>query len=257
MTNVNVNIEDTKVATKAKIYKNAFDNGETSYARIERDRCGMGTIIARLKSKNKLLDEATLLALFMQTSDVVMELVGEGHSVDLLGAGYLYLANSGAISSENPTASDVSNVIPKFTASAALLNVAKNVTIASVETIVTDAVIKTVKNCYTGTKDNTVTIDRTVKFEGSRIKLDGDSEDVGIYFVPASLDEDFENIGDNWIKVSKVLKTTPSTAEFYAPKELTEGNYFIVMKIGSRYVGKTGAKIKTVVYGEKVKAIEA
>lgn len=96
--------------------------------------------------------------------------------------------------------------------------------------------IQSVYDVESGTEEKCITRGGVIHIKGKNLKLFGDDEKVGIYFLP-------ENSSAPELKVGakKILYSSPSKLSFIAPENLSESERYRI-KIVSQYMGNSKAR---------------
>lgn len=115
-------------------------------------------------------------------------------------------------------------------------------------------IIGVMTDLYTGMEGTVFTAGKTVKIEGSRLKITG--EEGGIYFAPAAENNEPVTDENQWIKAEKMIRNSSKYLEFFMPPALSaDTSYCIVIKTNNLKGSSTKKKYETAV-SEAVTIIE-
>ncbi|MEE1180809.1 MAG: DUF4469 domain-containing protein [Treponema sp.] len=222
--------ELTRGSRTVSLYTNPFSDDESYVGRIKKNVITLENMIAHISENNNGISDQIIYHAANLLMDEVLRQIRLGNSVELLGAGTLYLKINGVVKSKNPGKADVPGFSVGFTPSKEVLEEASKVKVDMVTVKDTCAQINEIINTYDQSRDNKLFLGSVVRLKGSELKVAG--VDSGIFFTPFINEEPVAD-EDKWIQVppERIITNMPKTLEFYVPAALEQGRrYSIVLK---------------------------
>ena len=242
-----------EIGTTAKVYKNALDNGETCFVRLERHKCTMENVYAEIMAMSDRFTEADLRAFDVLFNKAYAILLGRGCATDFFDLGTTYPSVVGSINNDGTiTKADIKGFTLKLTPSKKALNLVANIPIENLIIAKTEATITSLTNDFTDTQDNTASPNQRMELAGTKLKISGEEVGGGIYLVPNGLNIDYSTIDSTWVQINKIRKNTAQKLEFYIPESISAGDYKLVVKTET---SPGSGKLKSIVYANVVKIV--
>lgn len=211
-----------------KLQRNYFSKDSTDkyVGRAIRNTHTVGNVLQLVANKVPQLDIGTVYSVCDALEKVVTESLGGGNSVNCLNLGLFYIACKGSTDGKSSTPEITVKFIPSDLTKTAI----SKVTVEQTGYSEPQATIAQIQDIDTGGTDRVLTIKGSVQITGKKLLIGGD--DSGICFAPATGDDYvIDETGADWVKVTATLSVNkPGTLLFPLPKELTAGNYRIVLK---------------------------
>lgn len=259
--NCTYNVQENKTVSSFKegsslktvtLYVNPLSEEEGSfYGRVTRNTITLENIIASIIKTHVGIEPFMIQHVVNLITDKVADCIRQGNSVDLIGAGTLYIKVDGCIKGENPSTTSVKGFKLGFTPSALIQQAVDDLKIDVVTIKDTNPQIDTIINTYDKNTDKVLDCGKTVRLTGQRLKISG--ADSGIFFAPVVKDtetgeQSLEKDESKWTKVEEntISVNLPKTLEFYVPEELDrEKQYSIVLRTRATKGGS--AELKTLI----------
>ena len=246
------NISNLKGSVNVTVHKNHLkQDAYSSYAKVQRTTAGMNNVIAKVLSKTKLFDEASLVASSMLFKEAILELLEQGISINILELGTLYPSAQGNIDNLNPNISDIPDLTLGFSPSQEALNAISKAEIGMTQVEESLPVILSIEDLSTHKTDYTVTLNMPIRIRGRRLKIAGDEEKVGLFFAPHNEEGFYDKSESNWIKISSenFFKNTASYLEVILKENLISGKtYSLIIKTSSGRGSTVNKSVRTLVY---------
>lgn len=221
-------ISDLTGSVNVTVHKNYLRDDNSSYAKVRRRKAGINHVIARILKMPGALDKATLFHAAMLFKDGFIEMLKNGHAVDVFELGTFWLSSNGSIAGESPAAADIPAMSLGFTPSAEVLAQLAGVEVGEAVRESTEPVITVVEDRYTFMTDGSVTKGKPVRVAGSRLRVAG-GEDTGIFLAPSDGKGGYATDRDSWLKAERIGTNDPSTLEFYLPDGTEVGETYALI----------------------------
>ena len=223
---------------------NPFEKGGKYYAKFDRTTVNIDHLIARIQKKE--VGTNAIMAKHMASlfKAEILEALSRGEAVNLLDLGTLYITTSGTVRGDTPETASIPGFQVKFTASKVTNEAVSSLGIKKIVMSDTSPIIGTMTDLYTGEETATFTREKSIRIEGTRLKIAGD--DGGVFFAPATEKEGPDVDETKWIKVDKLIRNVSKMLEFFLPPTLeADTPYCIVLKTNST-TGNTTKKTYSV-----------
>ena len=232
-----IDYEDTEGAGNITLVENPFRKGSRFNAKFDRVTVNIDNLIARIQKKEVGTNAIMAKHFASLFKAEILEALGRGEAVNFLDLGTFYIAAS--VTGDTPDAVVINGFQVRFTASKILNDAVSSLKVKKIALSSTAPIIGTMKDLYTGEATNNFSSGKSVRIEGSRLKIAG--EEGGVFFAPSTEDEKPTSNTEEWIKVEKLIRNSSKELEFFLPASLElEKKYCIVLKTSSS--GKTTKK---------------
>lgn len=238
------------------IHKNYFKQDDSSYAKVQRTTAGMNNVIATILNKSKLFDEATLVASVLLFKESILDLISQGFAVNLFELGTLYPNIQGSISSLNPDTTEIPALTLGFSPSQEALSAVSKAEIVNAQKEESLPVISSIEDLSTHKTDFSVTVNMPIRIKGRRVKIAGDSSQVGLFFAKNDENGFYDKDESNWIRVKdeNFFKNTSGFLEFILKEDLIPGqNYTLIIKTAAGRGASVNKTIRTLVFDKVIK----
>lgn len=240
-----IDYEDSDGTGTVTLVANPFEKGGKYYAKFDRTTVNIDHLIARIQKKE--VGTNAIMAKHMASlfKVEILEALSRGEAVNLFDLGTLYITANGTVKGDTPETASIPGFQVKFTSSKVTNRAVSTLGIKKIVMSATSPVIGTMTDLFTGEETTAFTAGKSIRIEGSRLKITGD--DGGVFFAPATEKE--EPVADEaqWIKVEKLIRNVAKTLEFFLPATLASNTpYCIVLKTNSTK-GNTTKKSYSVV----------
>lgn len=240
-----IDYEDSDGTGTVTLVANPFEKGGKYYAKFDRTTVNIDHLIARIQKKE--VGTNAIMAKHMASlfKVEILEALSRGEAVNLFDLGTLYITANGTVKGDTPETASIPGFQVKFTSSKVTNRAVSALGIKKIVMSATSPVIGTMTDLFTGEETTAFTAGKSIRIEGSRLKITGD--DGGVFFAPATEKE--EPVADEaqWIKVEKLIRNVAKTLEFFLPATLASNTpYCIVLKTNSTK-GNTTKKSYSVV----------
>lgn len=233
------------------IHKNYLKEDNSTYAKVQRTTAGMNNVIATILTHTKVFDEASLVATVMLFKDAILELLSQGIAINLFELGTLYPSMQGSIFSSNPDISEIPSLSLGFTPSQEALEAVGKADISMAKAEETTPVISSIEDLATHKTDCTVTSGMPLRITGRRLKIGGDTTEVGLFFALQDEDGKISETESDWIKADEdsFFKNTQTYLELILPDSLVSGeNYTLIVKTASVRGNTVNKTVRKLVY---------
>lgn len=214
------------------LHSNPFSDEEGSYyGRVSRNTVNLENLISAIQTKNPSIEPYGIEHSAKLLGDEMECQLKAGRAVDVLGLGTIYPAVSGGIKGENPGAASIGKIRVGYTASKKASEAVACVKIDKVVIGSSVPVIDSIVNLSNQASDYTLTVGKSARITGTRLKITGG--DGGIFFAPSDESGKMNRDESTWLKVGETQISTnkPKTLEFFLPDSLSQaGKYFIVLR---------------------------
>jgi len=219
-----------------------ISNGLTSkgkkIGRVTRNVATLENLIASSQEEFSGIDSATLYHSACILQRQILKMLKQGHAVNFLDLGILYLGLDGVVTGERPDKNHAPDFTLRFTPSAFAKESVKSLRVDKYVSCDSKPYFGSIYNFWTRQYD-CVTPGRTCLIKGAKLKLGGDV--YSISFIP--LDED-GNISKTSqpviVEPDLFLKNTYTYLEFYVPENLdSDKKYVIQVKTSYLRCGKS------------------
>ena len=147
--------------------------------------------------------------------------------MNFLDLGTFYIAASAE--GDNPATVNIGGFQVKFTASKVMNEAVSSLKVKKIVLSNSTPVISSMTDLYIGEKGEKFTAGKSVRIEGSKLKIAG--EDGGVFFAPTSEDGEINADESSWIKVASLIRNSAKILEFFLPNEVQAGKrYFVMLK---------------------------
>lgn len=211
---------------------NPFERGGKYYAKFDRTTVNIDHLIARIQKKE--VGTNAIMAKHMASlfKAEILEALSRGEAVNLFDLGTLYITTSGTVKGDTPETASIPGFQVKFTSSKVTNEAVSSLGIKKIVISDTSPIIGTMTDLFTGEETTNFTKGKSIRIEGSRLKISGD--DGGVFFAPATEKEEPVADETQWIKVEKLIRNVSKTLEFFLPPSLEIVTpYCIVLKTNS------------------------
>ncbi|MBE6360657.1 MAG: DUF4469 domain-containing protein [Treponema bryantii] len=249
------NISTLKGSVNVTVHKNYLKNDNSTYAKVQRNTAGMHNVIAVIRNKSQLFDEASLVASSMLFKDAILELLKQGISINLFEIGTLYPSVQGNIENPNPDTTEIPELTLGFSPSQEALEAVGKAEVAMTQLEESLPVINIIEDLSTHKTDCSITPGMPLRIKGRRLKIAGDSDSVGLFFAPNDENGDFNKTEADWIKIdeSSFFKNTSSFLELILSNSLISGkNYTLIIKTAAGRGSVINKTIRTFVYDKPI-----
>ena len=227
-----IDYEDSDGMGTVTLVANPFDRGGKYYAKFDRTTVNIDHLIARIQKKE--VGTNAIMAKHMASlfKAETLEALSRGEAVNLFDLGTLYITPSGTVKGDTPETASIPGFQVKFTPSKVTNKAVASLGIKKIVISDTNPIIDTMTDLYTGENTSEFTAGKSIRIEGTRLKIAGD--DGGVFFAPVTEKEEPVSDEGEWIKVPKLIRNVSKTLEFFLPAALNAGtSYCIVLKTNS------------------------
>ena len=227
-----INFEDTDGKGTVTLVQNPFDTGSKYYAKFDRTTINIDHLIARIQKKEVGTNAITAKHFASLFKADILEALSRGEAVNLLDLGTLYIAPNGKISGDTPETANIQGFQVKFTCSKLTNQAVSSIAIKKIVMSDTNPIIGEMTDLYTGLTGFEFTAQKSMRIDGTRLKISGDEG--GVFFAPVTEKGNPDEDETKWIKVEKLFRNAAKILEFFLPASLeTETPYCIVLKTNS------------------------
>lgn len=245
-----IDYEDSDGTGTVTLVKNPFERGGKYYAKFDRTTVNIDHLIARIQKKEVGTNAIMAKHIASLFKAEILEALSRGEAVNLFDLGTLYITTNGTVRGDTPETANIPGFRVKFTSSKITNKAVSALGVKKVVLSSTGPIIETMTDLFTGEETTNFTAGKSIRIEGSRLKITGD--DGGIFFAPVAEQEGTVADETQWIKVSKIIRNVSKILEFFLPAALVSGTpYCIVLKTNSTK-GNTPKKSYSVVSTESV-----
>ncbi len=226
-----IEYEDSDGMGTVTLCANPFKDGKF-YAKFDRTTVNIDNLIARIQKKEVGTNAIMAKQMASLFKAEILEAFSRGEAVNLFDLGTLYIKATGELNGKSPETARISNFQVKFTASKVTNDAVSSLGIKKIVMSNTSPIISSLTDLYSGEKTDSFTPGKSIRIEGSRLKIAG--EEGGIFFAPVTEKGEPDTDETKWTKVSKVIRNVSKTLEFFLPEELAkETPYCIAVKTNS------------------------
>lgn len=229
-----IDYEDSDGKGTVTLVANPFGKGGKYYARFDRTTVNIDHLIARIQKKEVGTNAIMAKHFASLFKAEILEALARGEAVNVLDLGTLYIKANGTVAGNSPETAVLEGFQVKFTSSKLVNDAVSKLGVKKIVTADSGPVIGDMTDLYTGKAGNLFTAEKSVRIEGTRIRITGD--DGGIYFAPADGADDTGGDESQWIKVDdgKIYRNRSKLLEFFLPAGLSPGiPYRIVLRTNS------------------------
>ena len=236
-----IDYQDTDGKGIVTLVANAFGKNDRICARFDRSTVNIDHLIARIQKKDSGTNAIMAKHMAALFKAEILEALSRGESVNLFDLGTLYITSKGKVIGNTPDTATIPGFQVKFTASKVTNEAVAALEIKKMILSDTSPKIGTMTDLYSGEETLNFTSGKSIRIEGSRLKIAG--EEGGVYFAPVTELGDVDKDETKWIKVEKLIRNVSKTLEFFLPAELAEATpYSIVVKTNSSKGSSSTAK---------------
>lgn len=243
------NFKTSESLLSVTLHSGGFTKNGDHYARVTRNTVTLENIIADIISENRGLDPYMIQHSATLLQQQILKQLRQGKCVNILDLGVLYIAMKGAIKGDKPAASDLPAFLVKFTPSQLTNEAVENLVVDKIVISDTSPQISIITNQWTSEENTSISMGKTCKITGNRLKLGGDEYFIRLY----QCDEDGNIFSESdflEIDKSKIIKNTSGELNFYTPEVLiADARYKI--RISTMYLSTKQSR-KTPVYTESI-----
>ena len=229
-----IDYEDSDGKGTVTLVANPFGKGGKYYARFDHTTVNIDHLIARIQKKEVGTNAIMAKHFASLFKAEILEALARGEAVNVLDLGTLYIKANGTVAGNSPETAVLEGFQVKFTSSKLVNDAVAKIGVKKIVTADSGPVIGDMTDLYTGKAGNLFTAGKSVRIEGTRIRITGD--DGGIYFAPADGTDDAGGDESQWIKVDdgKIYRNRSKLLEFFLPAGLSPGiPYRIVLRTNS------------------------
>ncbi len=211
---------------------NPFDRGGKYYAKFDHMTVNIDHLIARIQKKE--VGTNAIMAKHMASlfKAEILEALSRGEAVNLFDLGTFYITTSGRVRGDTPETASIPGFQVKFTSSKVTNRAVSALGIKKIVMSDSTPIIGAMTDLYTGGETTEFTAGKSIRIEGSRLKIAG--EEGGVFFAPATEKGEPDANETKWIKVDRLVRNVSKTLEFFLPVTLVAGTpYCIVLKTNS------------------------
>lgn len=250
-----LSIEPEKTKVNVTIQKsNLKGNNEKPrlYGSISRKKVTVRTVIAEMaKYSNLPISKELMFYVAEELSNLMMQKLAKGYSVELLDFGTIYPTMKGSIN-QNDTPSIINKHFNVgFTPSKQACAAVKNLEVGKILNVSVQHCIFSVHDpCPDLKSRNIIFSGRIGEIKGKGIKLGGATS--GLYVVSVTANHAYRSLPDRaqWVPITNIITNKPSTLMFYAP-DLAPGSYMFIIET-SLSTGNKPLKHSVVIHSEIV-----
>ena len=240
-----INFEDSDGKGTVTLVQNPFDKGNKYYAKFDRTTINIDHLIARIQKKEVGTNAIMAKHFASLFKAEILEALSRGEAVNLLDLGTLYITTNGKVSGDTPGTASIEGFQVKFTCSKLTNEAVSSLGIKKIVMADTNPIIGEMTDLYTGMVGFEFTAQKSMRIEGTRLKISGDEG--GVFFAPATEKGNPDEDESKWIKVEKLIRNVAKTLEFFLPDSLdTATSYCIVLKTNSTKGNLTKKNYSTV-----------
>lgn len=208
-----------------------LNNGSQQFFKIVRNTVGDDAILQEMTNHTDIARPNDMITVMTAFIDAIKSILANGNAVQVGDLGTFYLSCPGGFEygSTQTTAELSKRLRVCFKPSAKLQLAVSSTVVSAIIECDNSPVITSITDMDTY-DDSTLQANRIVRISGLRLRLAGaESDDCGVYFVPADSNHDPDMDTANWKRVSDtyVYKNRPSELLVRVPA-LTQGSSFFI-----------------------------
>lgn len=215
------------------LHSSQFSKDGEHYARVSRNTVTLENIIADILEENRGIDPFMIqhaVTLFQQQ---ILKQLSQGKGVNVLDLGTLYIAMKGTIKGDKPSASDLPNFLVRFTPSALTHAAVDNLVVDKIVIADTTPQISMITDLWEGKENQTITLGKSCRISGDRLKLGGDHWSISL--LQCDADGNIEDgVAPIVVEPEKVYHNTAKDLQFFVPESLFTDKQYII-KISTMY----------------------